>query len=67
MAADDTTMIAIANAARGHLEPGHLRAFTGLNDTSGALHQLYGEGLLLPLSNGLVLAPGLILESAPAD
>ena len=67
MATDDTTVIAVANAPRGHLEPVHLRTFADLDDTSHALHQLHGQGLLLPLSNGLVLAPGLILEPVPAS
>ena len=67
MAADDTTVIAIANARRAYLEPGHLRAFTGLDDTFDALHRLHSQGLLLSLSNGLVLAPGLVLEPAPAS
>lgn len=62
MAADDTDVIAVANAPRSYLDPAHLHAFTGADDLRQALHQLYGQGLLLPLSNGLVLAPGLILE-----
>ena len=67
MAADDTTVIAVANAPRGYLEPVHLHAFTGLDDTRDTLRHLDGQGLLLPLSNGLILAPGLILEPVPAD
>jgi hypothetical protein len=66
MAADDTAVIAVANAPRSYLEPAHLHAFTGADDLRQALHQLDGQGLLLPLSNGLVLAPGLILESLTA-
>jgi len=62
MAADDTAVIAVANAPRSYLEPAHLHAFTGLDDLRQALHQLDGQGHLLPLSNGLVLAPGLVLE-----
>jgi hypothetical protein len=66
MAADDTTVIAVANARRSYLEPGHLLAFTGLDETRQALHHLYSQGLLVPLSNGLVLAPGLIFEAVTA-
>jgi hypothetical protein len=62
MAADDIAVIAVANAPRSYLEPAHLHAYTGADDLRRALHQLYGQELLLPLSNGLVLAPGLILE-----
>lgn len=62
MAADDTTVIAVANARCGYLEPTHLLAFTGADDTQLALHQLDSRGLVLSLSNGLVLAPALILE-----
>ena len=62
MAADDTDVIAVANASRSYLEPAHLHAFTGTDDLRRALDQLYGQELLMPLSNGLVLAPGLILE-----
>ena len=62
MAADDTTVIAVASTGRGYLEAGHLLAFTGADDLRQALHQLESQGLLVPLSNGLVLAPGLILE-----
>jgi hypothetical protein len=65
MAADDTAVITVANAPRSYLEPAHLHAFTGAGDTRRALHQLDDQGLLLPLSNGLVLAPGLILEPVP--
>ena len=63
MAADDTAVISVVNAPYSYLEAAHLHAYTGLDDTRGALHHLYGQGLLLPLSNGLVL----ILEprSAP--
>ena len=66
MAADDTTVIAIANAPRSYVQPDHLCTFTGLDDIREALHRLYAEGLLVPLSNGLILAPGLILERADA-
>jgi len=66
MAADDTAVIAVANAGRTYLEPGHLLAFTGLDDLREALYHLDSQGLLLPLSNGLVLVPGLILEPVPA-
>ena len=38
MAADDTTVIAVANARCGYLEPVHLLAFTGADDTRQALH-----------------------------
>lgn len=62
MAADDPTVIAVANASRSYVEPGHLCAFTGLDDTRQALHRLDSERLLIPLSNGLILAPSLILE-----
>jgi hypothetical protein len=61
MAADGTTVIPVANARRGYLEPAHLLAFTGTDGTRQALHQLDSRGLV-PLSNGLVLAPGLILD-----
>jgi hypothetical protein len=61
MAAAGTTVIAVANARRGCLEPAHLPAFTGTDDTRQALHQLDSRGLVLPLGNGLVLVPGLIL------
>ncbi len=67
MAADDTTVIAVANARSGYLEPAHLRAFTGVDNVRDALRQLSSQKLLLPLSNGLVLAPDLILELVPAD
>lgn len=66
MAADDITVIAVANARRSYLEPGHLLAFTGADDLRQALHHMDSQGLLLPLSNGLVLAPGLILEPVTA-
>jgi hypothetical protein len=62
MAADNTTVIAIANAPRSYVHPDHLRTFTGLDDIRQALHRLYAEGLLVPLSNGLIVAPGLVLE-----
>jgi hypothetical protein len=58
--------LAVPNARRSYLEPGHLLAFTGLDDLRQALHDLESQGLLLPLSNGLVLAPGLILEPVTA-
>jgi hypothetical protein len=61
MAADDTTVIALANAPRSYLQPDHLYTFTGLDDIREALHHLYNEGLIIPLSNGLILAPSLIL------
>lgn len=66
MAADDTTVIAVANARRTYVEPGHLHTFTGLDDLREALYHLDSQGLLLPLSNGLVLAPGLVLVPVPA-
>ena len=66
MAADDITVMAIANASRSYVEPDHLCTFTGLDDIREALHRLYGEGLLIPLSNGLILAPGLVLERSAA-
>jgi hypothetical protein len=66
MAAADTTVIAVANAPRSYVHPDHLRTFTGLDDIREALHRLYADGLLVPLSNGLVLAPGLILERPAA-
>jgi hypothetical protein len=66
MAAGDTTVIAIANAPRSYVQLDHLRTFTGLDDIREALHRLYDEGLFVPLSNGLVLAPGLILERSAA-
>jgi hypothetical protein len=66
LAAADTTVIAVANAPRSYVHPDHLRTFTGLNDIRQALHRLYADGLLVPLSNGLVLAPGLILERPAA-
>lgn len=62
MAAADTTVIATANAPRSYVHPDHLRTFTGLDDIRQALHRLYDDGLLVPLSNGLIVAPGLILE-----
>lgn len=62
MAADDVAVIAVANASRSYVEPAHLCAFTGLMDVSQALHRLDSEGLLIPMSNGLILAPSLILE-----
>lgn len=46
MAADDTTVIAVANASRSYVGPDHLCTFTGLDDIREALHRLYGEGLL---------------------
>jgi hypothetical protein len=66
MAADDTDVIAVANAPRSYLEPAHLHAFTGARDLRQALQELDGQGFLLPLSNGLVLAPCLILEPVTA-
>ena len=66
MAAGDTTVIAVANAPRSYVQPDHLCTFTGLDDIREALHRLYHDGLLVPLSNGLIVAPGLVLErSAP--
>jgi hypothetical protein len=62
MAAGDTAVIAIANAPRSYVQPDHLCTFTGLDDIREALHRLYAQGLLVPLGNGLVLAPGLILQ-----
>jgi hypothetical protein len=67
MAADDVTVVAVANASRGYLEPAHLLAFAGVGDIRQALHELHAQELLLPLSNGLVLAPGLILEPLAAN
>jgi hypothetical protein len=67
MAADDTAVIAVANARRGYLDPGHLHAFTGLEDTRAALHHLHSQDLLLPLSNGLILAPALALQPLTED
>jgi hypothetical protein len=66
MAADNTTVIAVANAPRSYIQPDHLCTFTGLHDIREALHRLYEEGLLVPLSNGLIVAPGLILERSAA-
>jgi hypothetical protein len=66
MAADDTSVIAIANARRSYVEPDHLCTFTGIDDIREALHRLHAEGLLIPLSNGLILAPSLILERSDA-
>jgi hypothetical protein len=66
MAADNTAVIAIANAPRSYVHPDHLRTFTGQDDIREALHRLYADGLLVPLSNGLIVAPGLILERAAA-
>jgi len=62
MAADDTTVITLANAPRSYLQPDHLCTFTGLDDIREALHHLYDQGLIIPLSNGLILSPSLILE-----
>jgi hypothetical protein len=62
MAADDTTVIALANAPRSYVQQDHLCTFAGLDDIREALHHLYDEGLIIPLSNGLILAPSLILE-----
>ena len=62
MAADDITVIAIANAPRSYVEPDHLCTFTGVDDIREALHGLYAEALIIPLSNGLVLAPGFVLQ-----
>jgi hypothetical protein len=62
MAADDTAVIAIANAPRSYVQPEHLCTFTGLDDIREALHRLYADGLIIPLSNGLILGPSLILE-----
>ena len=66
MAVADTTVIAVANAPRSYVQPDHLRTFTGLEDIRQALHRLYDDGLLVPLSNGLIVAPGLILERSAA-
>ena len=62
MAADDTAVIALANTSRSYVQPDHLCTFTGLDDIREALHRLYAEGLVVPLSNGLIVAPGLILQ-----
>jgi hypothetical protein len=62
MAADNTTVIAVANAPRSYVHPDHLCTFTGLDDVREALHRLYDDGLLVPLGNGLIVAPGLVLE-----
>ncbi len=62
MAADDITVIAIANAPRSYVEPDHLCTFVGVDDIREALHRLYAEALIIPLSNGLVLAPGFVLQ-----
>jgi hypothetical protein len=62
MAAGDTAVIAVANAPRSYVQPDHLCTFTGLDDVREALHRLYDDGLLVPLSNGLIVAPGLVLE-----
>jgi hypothetical protein len=66
MAADDTAVIALANAPRSYVQPDHLCTFTGLDDIREALHRLYDEGLVIPLSNGCVLGPSLILEKDDA-
>jgi hypothetical protein len=66
MAAGDTAVIAVANAPRSYVQPDHLRTFTGLDDVRGALHRLYDDGLLVPLGNGLIVAPGLVLERSAA-
>ena len=62
MAADDTNVIAVANAPRSYVQPDHLCTLTGLDYIREALHRLYDDGLLVPLGNGLIVAPGLILE-----
>jgi hypothetical protein len=66
MAAHNTTVIAIANAPRSYVHPDHLRTFTGLDDIREALHRLYDDGLLVPLANGLLVAPGFVLERSAA-
>jgi len=66
MAADDTTVIALANAPRSYVQPDHLCTFTGLDGIREALHHLYDQGLIIPLSNGLILGPSLILEREDA-
>lgn len=66
MATDNTAVIAIANAPLSYVHPDHLCTFTGQDDIREALHRLYADGLLVPLSNGLIVAPGLILERAAA-
>jgi hypothetical protein len=55
-------VIAIANAPRSYIQPDHLCTFSGLDDIREALHRLYDEELIIPLSNGLILGPSLILE-----
>jgi hypothetical protein len=66
MAVGDTAVIAVANAPWSYVQPDHLCTFTGLDDVREALYRLYDDGLLVPLSNGLILAPGLILERSAA-
>jgi hypothetical protein len=51
-----------ADAPQSYIQPDHLCTFTGLDDIREALHRLYDDGLLVPLSNGLIVAPGLVLE-----
>ena len=41
--------------------------FTGTGDTRQALYQLDSQGRLVPLSNGLVPPPALVLEQLPED
>lgn len=64
IAADQTAFIAVANAGRSYVEPHHLHALAGVSGTRQALHRLHDEGLVVALSNGVVVAPGLILERA---
>jgi hypothetical protein len=60
MAADDATVI--ANTCRSYVEPGHMCALTGLDDIRQALDCLGQRRTPYPLSNVLILTPGLILE-----
>src|SRR5262249_13855740 len=62
IAADRTPRRALPNAPPAYLQPDHLCTFTGLDDVREALHRLYDQGLIIPLSNGLILAPSLILQ-----
>jgi hypothetical protein len=62
LAAANTGLIAVSNAGWNYVEPHHLLAFTGENDTRRALHCMHDDGMVIALSNGFVIAPGLILQ-----
>ena len=51
-----------ANAGDDLINEEHVCGFAGTTDLSEALHRLYKDGLIVPLSNGLIIAPRLALE-----